>query len=936
MPASAGTRSSPAVSLAASLAVVERALSAHALRLALLDAARRLLAVGAIVAAAPLLVIVADHNLGGLPRLALALLRHAWLWGAAAGFVWALLVTLRTRFNPAYVAQDLDRALGAGHSTLLDIVLLGRSAGRDDVVAALAPGAAALVLDRRPASNAAAGLRGVGRLALAAPAAWLLYAWVSPKSVPDSWARLLGAELAPPTATRIALLRPAPTDAVFAGEALTLEFGVRGPLSEPLVVQVSWALRGATTVLELTAPPEPGEPGRRRLTLAPHETAGPLRYVARMGDARLEGAIDVRTPPRIDSVRLRVTPPLYAGAPYELEAPPELTLLSGATVVVTAGANCEMRDPVLVFRSNVESRRRMGAGAQRPRQAVATFSFEQDGEYVIEFRDPLGKAGRSAPRRVRVLADAPPVVQYDEPDAEREIDLRAAAWLRLRATDDVRLSSVTLVSERAGEAPRRFDLPLPEAGAQRLEVAAPLAQFDVREGERVRLWVEARDNRRLADGAPAPQATRGRTLTLTRGAEEGPPGPGTGTQPGSGAQDAPELEQRLREMIVQRAAQTGGQAVVVPRRAGEGAAGPGASAGAGLVALVQTDSPDSTSDGTRETGDSSAGAVEKGESVEEDGRRFLARHADALRALVEKRAAQMGAGSGGGEGPGAPGDETAGAPAPERSEPNAPLAPATNVAVATTEARALGTDADREEATRDKQAQGRENLREVEAEPDTRPQTKPSAAGEPVRAGPQAPGPSRPDVAAGAESQPAAQSRASQGFLDYGPATEAPADDAAAPGAPRALSPAGAARTLLDRLRDIGPIDASDLVALGYSETQAGGFVSDLQRWVEQARLAGMPLEPADWAAPAAPGALGSGMDVRAALALGGALAAPAGGRWFGRRVVPPDEQTVAADLREILDAYYESIASAARSSGAATERQSSERSDPHNSESEP
>jgi hypothetical protein len=607
----------------------------------------------------------------------------------------------------------------------------------------------------------------------------------------------------------------------------------------------------------------------------------------------------------------------------------------------------------------------MGAGAQRPRQAVATFSFEQDGEYVIEFRDPLGKAGRSAPRRVRVLADAPPVVQYDEPDAEREIDLRAAAWLRLRATDDVRLSSVTLVSERAGEAPRRFDLPLPEAGAQRLEVAAPLAQFDVREGERVRLWVEARDNRRLADGAPAPQATRGRTLTLTRGAEEGPPGPGTGTQPGSGAQDAPELEQRLREMIVQRAAQTGGQAVVVPRRAGEGAAGPGASAGAGLVALVQTDSPDSTSDGTRETGDSSAGAVEKGESVEEDGRRFLARHADALRALVEKRAAQMGAGSGGGEGPGAPGDETAGAPAPERSEPNAPLAPATNVAVATPEARALGTDADRDEATRDKQAQGRENLREVEAEPHTRPQTKPSAAGEPARANPPPPGPSQPDerndVATGAESQPAAESRsakdqaasrpsesgshsadkeadspdarASQGFLDYGPATEAPADDA---GAPRALSPAGAARTLLDRLRDIGPIDASDLVALGYSETQAGGFVSDLQRWVEQARLAGMPLEPADWAAPADPGALGSGMDVRAALALGGALAAPAGGRWFGRRVVPPDEQTVAADLREILDAYYESIASAARNSGSAIVRPGLEPSDPHDAGSEP
>ncbi len=478
-----------------------------------------LLMVAAAVLVALLLLVALDHAWpGGLPRRArLAAIGTVGV-GALAGIARGEWQRRRRALGRMHVAQRLERAAAIRHNSLINALAL-----RDTAAAAYAETAAfqqaARDLMRAPPVEALAV--GIGRAPLLsgglALAAWLLYAAFAVKPIGPALLRVLGWERPPAAATQLRLVRPGPDDAVHAGEPVMLEFAILGRPARRAELTLGTAGgfgNGRTYAAALELDPD-ADVRRARFVLPPHEATHAIRFRCTAGDGLLEGIIPVQPLPSVDRLEIWLEPPAYTGLPAQAAKSPDVTVWSGTVARLALTANVELRDPMVVFVTDRETRTRMRVESATPRTGTVTLLLTESSEYRFEFSDPWGYPYRDPPTyRVTVRADGPPAVRIIAPsEAEAPDGVVSAAAIPdiiAQAEDDLGIAEFTLYVERAGTL-ERWDLP---AGAPRPR--ACVATWDVAPpgGPDARVWFEARDGRLTLDGRPAPQAARSQTLTI--------------------------------------------------------------------------------------------------------------------------------------------------------------------------------------------------------------------------------------------------------------------------------------------------------------------------------------------------------------------------------------------------------------------------------------
>lgn len=571
--------------------------------------------------AAGLAAVMADHAIPtGLPGVGLVgrlLLLAGVVLGA--GVAWR---TFRTAWNPVFVARVGERAFGVTHDRLAAIPLLA-----EDPRSRFAVGAAVLQAQRVLSQGAAAparlrGDRRIRWLLAAVVLAWVVYGGLSRKSIWTSLARLMGSTAPPATATRIELLRPAHDEVVYANEELLIEVALRGRAAESCWLEILSADAGegadstrprARHSMQRSSEAAPRD--TRALVLAPHEATSDLRYCVRAGDGRLDGIIRLQPVPAVTDARIELTPPAYAGAPkVDVDAAHPATVLSGTTGKLTVRANVPMHDAIVVQHAaadGAESRSYLSLDPREPAAGALDLRFDESCVVTVEFNDAWGRRCEPAPRlAVTVLRDQPPVVELVEPDLSllpgAAIDVREHAWLRCRASDDVRIDTLALLIDRRGLT-QRIELENVAGRPRYSAVDVATERLGISLGEALPAYFEATDNRCRADGSPAPQTGRSAVFVLMRTPAPPPTDPApAGGQPGPVAADAETMAPGSGD--AQGAAGSGEGSQRDPdRRSGdprdaEGDAGAGGQADAGSGASLAESSGAGTSDEKKGTG----------------------------------------------------------------------------------------------------------------------------------------------------------------------------------------------------------------------------------------------------------------------------------------------------------------------------------------------
>lgn len=499
---------------------LHRVMDATRRSLTLRTVAGRLLRIGCLAALWPLGLVVADHLTGGLPRWAIA--------GAGLGLLALTIMTacgvsfgaFWRRLHPLHVAFQLEREYGIRHNAVANLVAAERAhIGAYAADAAVAQAARAINQAALETRAAGAGARR-WMVVLAIALTWVAYAWLSPKPILPSLARMLGFNVAAPTATRIERQSPPDGAVLHVGDEACFAFALRGRAApRPATFRLKSA-DGATLLERAIARDASAEEDVRGLTLAPAEVADTLRYEFLAGDAREAGEVVVVPQPRIESWRFEITPPAYTGESPESSSGPEVRCRRGATVRVTITANCEPHEPVFVFRGAHESRTRMSRSPDRPRQATATFEARASGVYHVELIDEWGYAMPAmAPRRIVVQEDTAPTIEITRPDerliGDGRLNIDEFPLIEVTARDDIGLRDIRAVVEQDGA--RRF-VPLEWASraSERAATASlPTSVLDVRIGGFARVWFEATDNHELA-GEAQPQTGVSSVLALEK------------------------------------------------------------------------------------------------------------------------------------------------------------------------------------------------------------------------------------------------------------------------------------------------------------------------------------------------------------------------------------------------------------------------------------
>ncbi len=499
---------------AAAAAVLDAALEAGRKRLAAQVLTGRLLLVLGIALVLPLGAVLADHTLpGGLPRAWLCWVVPTWVGGLAGAALGLVLLCHFRRVSRVFAARCVERGAGIPHNAVVNAVLI-RQAAHSAYAAEAAVTQAARALENSPAV-ALSRPRWPEIALLAAAVAWLVYLVVAPKPVGPSVARLLGADLPPPSASRIELLRPAPGDTVHVGDAVELLFAVHGRRVGEFTLELRDSA-GRPTRTFPTSRPVGAAGDRFRFVLAPLDVRGDIHFKCTAGDGRLEGMIPVLPLPEVVSLTIELQPPAYTGWPTERISAPEFEVLAGTQADFRLVANGPVADPIFVYRNDHEQRMRMTVDTQYPEQVSIVIRLVESGHYRFEFADRTGFARRNPPDyRVVVRSDMPPQIDFPDlpPPGDGTVNIATCPTLVAAAADDVRVAELALVLD-AGDGQVRT--PLTMTPGRDVVARIDLEPLVEPAGEAVRLWVEATDNRVTLDGQPGPQTTRSRVLTVTR------------------------------------------------------------------------------------------------------------------------------------------------------------------------------------------------------------------------------------------------------------------------------------------------------------------------------------------------------------------------------------------------------------------------------------
>lgn len=224
-------------------------------------------------------------------------------------------------------------------------------------------------------------------------------------------------------------------------------------------------------------------------------------------------------PPEVSALSVRLVPPAYSGLPELRQSSPALTALRGTRALVELEGNVALGRAELAL-TNGTVVALVPAASNLWRGELTLFA---DSSYSIVIADSRGRPGlaNSVRHPIRALPDLPPKVDVTEPGEDIRADPDELIPLKVAASDDFGLESITLVYHVLGGPEYRLEVRdrHTKDGQTLGAVVLRLESLGVKPYDVVAYHAEARDNNTL-DG---PGIGRSPTYFIELTDRSGPP-----------------------------------------------------------------------------------------------------------------------------------------------------------------------------------------------------------------------------------------------------------------------------------------------------------------------------------------------------------------------------------------------------------------------------
>jgi hypothetical protein len=255
---------------------------------------------------------------------------------------------------------------------------------------------------------------------------------------------------------------------------------------------------------------EAGEPDWRQETMDPADGEFTARlsklrkttefFVAAGPERTSVQQVVVRHPLKIVATRVEVTSPAYTGVAPATHDLGSFSAIQGSKARIGFELDHAPVSAALVIKDPARPTtppRRVDMAVQ-DRLVSAELPLAADLEYSLEARDEAGMAVVPNRNRVRVTADQPPSVWFDEPGESMEVHTLAEVLMRARARDDFGISKLGIAFQVNNEEERTLiiqDVNEPNQREARAEQVMMLEQFLLTQKDCVAYYAFAEDNR---------------------------------------------------------------------------------------------------------------------------------------------------------------------------------------------------------------------------------------------------------------------------------------------------------------------------------------------------------------------------------------------------------------------------------------------------------
>jgi hypothetical protein len=465
---------------------------------------RRLLAIGLVAALGWALASAAMIVLGGMwldlvwelntqTRIAV------WLFaGAVAAILLAIgVIATLGRLQHAAVARRVDAAAGNAGDVLAGLELDRHDPNWQPLTA----GMAKLAVERagrvasqvaieetasaRPAMKAVGSLAGIGLIVV-------ILAILFPRLTSTQWERFTAPSSDTPPFTPL-VFTVAPGDySVRYGSGLEITASATGAPVERMELVLN------SSSGEEVLPMFPEANGQWRAVLT--KVLDPTEYFVRAQRGRSSRyKISVITVPRIENLRVRVTPPAYTNRPpYDGPIPKEgLSGLPGAKVEIVARSNRPLSGGNLrLVSTEAQSDVPLAKGVEK-QEAVGQFTIERSGRFELSVRDVAGEeSAETVAGTITLLHDDRPLVRILKPPQKSMATPNVDLPIEMIAEDDYGVSRLALFRNLNDSRSLPQEIPLPSVPPTRhgVQIALPLAEYGLRPGDVIKMFARVEDN----------------------------------------------------------------------------------------------------------------------------------------------------------------------------------------------------------------------------------------------------------------------------------------------------------------------------------------------------------------------------------------------------------------------------------------------------------
>lgn len=272
------------------------------------------------------------------------------------------------------------------------------------------------------------------------------------------------------------------------GQKLTLTHRLSGRI--PRSVEYEWRSEADAGWQRLSVPVLSNAVALQVLTVTTSVT-----FRVRAGDTVSPAySLVAYVPPEVAGLSLRLIPPAYSGLPELRQSSPPLTALRGTRVLFELTGNVPLGMAELRLTNGVV----IALKAAESNLWQGELSVSSDSEYSMAIADTQGRPSLSNAARhpIRALPDLPPKVDVIEPGEDIRADPDEIIPLKVAASDDFGLDSITIVYHVLGGPEQRLevrDRHLKD-GQTLGAVVLRLGNLGLKPYDVVSYYAEARDN----------------------------------------------------------------------------------------------------------------------------------------------------------------------------------------------------------------------------------------------------------------------------------------------------------------------------------------------------------------------------------------------------------------------------------------------------------